>query len=223
MGLTKTISLIKKANQQNKTVIEFTDGESILLNLDIVLKYSLKKGEKLSEERYQTIIDDNSILEIKKVAFNFASRRVRSKKQILDYLQQKNYTPEEIDASIDFLNEYKLIDDFKFAKIAIQFYANRKNYGKHRIEQELLKKGIEQEIIDKVLNSAIENDEDEEKIAQRLIDKKKKNILSKKPTNRYSYAYNLLKTRGISSIIIRKTLGKFDFKADQLENTADFE
>ena len=74
---------------------------------------------------------------------------------------------------MDFLKQYKFIDDEKFTETYIK--DKLKSQGKNRIKYSLLNKGIDEELIKEKL-SYIDND-DEENVALKLAQKKYKILI----------------------------------------------
>ena len=74
---------------------------------------------------------------------------------------------------MDFLKQYKFIDDEKFTETYIK--DKLKSQGKNRIKYSLLNKGIDEELIKEKL-SYIDND-DEENVALKLAEKKYKILI----------------------------------------------
>ena len=103
----------------------------------------------MKSEEYQRLIDS---------AFRYLSFRPRSEKEIADYLQKKN--PDIVDAVITRLRELGYVDDVKFAQWWIRVRQGRKPKGMQLIIYELLSKGVTRDVIEQVLSSEMENQEE---------------------------------------------------------------
>ncbi len=82
----------------------------------------------------------------------FLSYRGRSEKEISDYLQKKNAPPEIIEKIIAYCKNYNFLNDEKFAKDWVRSRTTYRLKSKWIIKMELQKKGIDPEIIEKILN-----------------------------------------------------------------------
>ncbi len=84
-------------------------------------------------------------------ALRLLAFRAHSEREIKDKLIRAN-TPSEIaDGVLEFLREYKLVDDYIYAERYAKDLANVKKYAKHRIVTELARKGIPRDIINDVV------------------------------------------------------------------------
>lgn len=81
----------------------------------------------------------------------------------------ENYPPEAVDYALERVQDLGLIDDENFARRFAGEMINFKNYGKKRVESELYRRGVERDIIDKVL---AEFDIDNEEKIREIIKRK---------------------------------------------------
>ncbi|OGG14401.1 hypothetical protein A2875_01215 [Candidatus Gottesmanbacteria bacterium RIFCSPHIGHO2_01_FULL_46_14] len=119
-----------------------------------------------SEGQYQKLLDGS---------FRFISFRPRSEKEIREYLHKKSTSLSE--KITERLRELGYVDDVKFAQWWIGARQGRKPKGKKLIMYELLSKGVARDIIEQVLSSEIENQED---LAKKALQSKAKTIQDKK-------------------------------------------
>lgn len=90
------------------------------------------------------------------MAANFLSYRNRSEKEIRDKLKSKNAGDDIVEQVISKLKEQKFLDDAQFAKEWVRSRTTYRLKSTRIIRIELLKKGIDKEIIDKVLREGDE-------------------------------------------------------------------
>lgn len=79
------------------------------------------------------------------------------KKKLRDY----GTNEEDIERVIEFLTEYKLINDAEYAKMLSRDLKNIKRYGAARIRSELFSRGISSELVDEAVSELPEYDFDE--------------------------------------------------------------
>ena len=106
----------------------------------------------------------------KEKALRLLEFRNHSKKELTDKLMRLGATGENIERTIEFLSEYKLINDEAYAEALARDLQHLKGYGKNRIRQELYLKGIDGGITDAVLEELEDNDLEllSDKIKKRL-------------------------------------------------------
>lgn len=146
----------------------------------------------------------NEILEIKGYVINLVSYYPRTISEIRKRLLNKKFKPENIEQAIKELSEKKYLDDEEYVREWLEKQLKYRPCGKMLCKAQLLKRGIEEEIADQVVQEEYSRDK-ELKIAQGLVDKKfsktlkSKDIDAQKNKNKLG---NFLKNKGFSSEII---------------------
>lgn len=128
----------------------------------------------------------------KNYAYRLLSRSAKSKKEIIDKLKSKGYNSNIIDEVIKELESYGFIDDYKFAE---QWIISRsKYYGKYRLRNELIKKGVSPDIIEELIEKYCPNSYDLVlALAKKWLEKHKN--LDKKVAKRR--LFNFIARRGV--------------------------
>lgn len=209
LGFPKEIIEIKGKQKTSFVTISFDTGEFIKIQLDLVYQFKLNKGVKLSESTYNQILRTEKINQGKKFAYNSCLKRVRTEKEVQRLLKRKGFFDDEILEIISFLIEFKLINDEEFVHTAINYYYSKKKFGASRIKLELLKKGFKSEIITKALSEFFISGEDEQFLAEKIIEKKRNLIFSKPESKRKTYAFQILSRAGLSSSTCQSVVQKF--------------
>lgn len=164
----------------NKYKIYF-DNESLIVYEDVILKYNLLYKKDIDNDLLIEINKENYKSSIYDVSIKYISVRMRSKKELEEYLKKKKYDQKDIEETIKRLQSQDLLNDEKFAKSYINDKLYLTNYGLTKIKNDLLKLGIEEYIIDVIVNNIdlqVINDK-----LSKIIDKELK-INSKLPTNK---------------------------------------
>ncbi|MDO4618206.1 MAG: regulatory protein RecX [Clostridia bacterium] len=97
----------------------------------------------------------------KEKALRLLEFRSHSEGELKQKLRIYGAKTEDIENVIEFLKEYRLIDDLVYAKHLADDLHNIKKFGKYRIAQELSSKGISREFIDIVLLGLDDNDREQ--------------------------------------------------------------
>jgi len=84
---------------------------------------------------------------VKNKALHFLEYRIHSEHELCEKLKRAGAGSEDIEKVIEFLREYKLVDDREFARRYAGDLKNIKKLGKKRVKTELINKGIASEII----------------------------------------------------------------------------
>lgn len=164
----------------NKYKIYF-DNESLIVYEDVILKYNLLYKKDIDNDLLIEINKENYKSSIYDVSIKYISVRMRSKKELEEYLKKKKYDQKDIEETIKRLQSQNLLNDEKFAKSYINDKLYLTNYGLTKIKNDLLKLGVEEYIIDAIVNNIdlqVINDK-----LSKIIDKELK-INSKLPTNK---------------------------------------
>ncbi len=132
--------------------------------------------------------------------------RLRSEKEIKDKLKQKNFSTDVIDATIQYFKKLDLVNDRQFAQKWIESRL-LKPFGINRIRFELRTKGVDEVIIQKQLEDALD-DFPEEDVVSSLAQRRAtlyKGIDKAKIKQRL---YGYLVRKGFQSTAIFKALKK---------------
>lgn len=195
---------VQKRNPRRRSV--FIDGKFAFgLDEEVLYKFGLKKGDSLTEKQIEEITEEERKKEAKDVALKFLSFRRRTEKQVREKLKKKEFDEKTIEATIDKLKEFDLINDFEFAFSWVKDRLALKPRGKKLLKQELWKKGIRKDIIERVTEELCQ---DEDKSALELVEKIKKRYKNLEPKVARRRMYNLLLRRGFSYEISRQALAQ---------------
>lgn len=132
--------------------------------------------------------------------------RFRSEHELREKLMRKEYSNNIVEEVIQYFKNYKLVDDQLFTQQWITSRLNRQ-FGSNRIRFELIRKGVDQDIINDELNKECEDISEFDSafdLAQRRAQKYKG--LDKKVIQRRIYGY--LARRGFNANIIYKVVNE---------------
>lgn len=122
-----------------------------------------------------------------------------------DKLQDKGFTQNIIQAVIQDLKRINYLNDYEFAKTFIESRLIHNPKGKTLLLYELLKKGVDKDTINKVLDEIISREKEENmvKVLAQKLWQKKRNLDKAK---RKAQTYNYLARRGFPASLIIKIL-----------------
>lgn len=140
------ITDLKQKGKSEGYYVKFDDDIVYLLQLETIVKHHLKVGSELNEEEFFDIKNESDKLTCFSVALKYISLRLKTEKQMKEYLQKKGFGEQSILLAIQKLKDYGYLNDDYFAKTLTQTLSLNK--GKRFIKQDLLKKGINYQKLD---------------------------------------------------------------------------
>ena len=128
----------------------YFDNYSLLLYEDVILKYNLLYKKDIDNDLLIEIDEANKKAGIYDTALKYIGIRMRSIKEMRNYLEKKDFDKKDIDLTIDKLMNQDLLNDKSFAKSYVNDKINLTNIGIDKIRNELERLGVEDEYIDEV-------------------------------------------------------------------------
>ena len=132
---------------KSKYRLYLNNGEVIDTYDEVILKNDLLLKKELDNYLYQKIITESNIQEHYNACIKYIGVRIRSVKEIRDYLKRKNVIEEDIDYIVDKLINEKYLDDNYFCECFIKDKLKFSTMGEYKIIYELKKYNISEEII----------------------------------------------------------------------------
>jgi regulatory protein len=183
------VAIITKITTQQKNQDRFNifmdygkgKGEEFAFSVDsdVLIKFQLKKGMELDDFSFMEILYQDDIRKAYNKAIYYLSRRMRSEKEIIDYLVTKEIDEPVIKEIIHRLSAQKYINDEEYAFAYVRTQANTTDKGPNVIKTELKEKGI----VEGILNLALkeypleQQIEKATKISSKFYDKNTKESL----------------------------------------------
>ena len=158
-----TITQISPAVKNQDRVNIYVNGKySFSLNITQLVDYKIKINQKITKEKLEEYKHASTFCKLYQRTLEWVLTRPRSIKETRDYLiRKRSLESEDIQLIIDRLIAKKYLDDYTFAEHYVEFYATKKGASRKRLQLELKKKGIRNEIIEEVLAKTKRSDEDE--------------------------------------------------------------
>ncbi len=191
--------------KKNKYKVHLQGGMDLVLYKREVKTYGLEAGEELSEEAYQRILEETLIPRAKRRAMHLLEKQDRTRKNLEDKLRENDYPQIAIDAAIAYVESFHYIDDERYARSYVHFHQEGKS--KRRIQQDLMQKGIDRDVIALVLEEEYETSEED--MIRDLLRKKHYDPESADAKER-SKMYRFLAGRGFSSGDISRVLRGYE-------------
>lgn len=201
----KIIKYEKKGNNKYKIYLE--NSQSIDVYEDVILKNNLLYKKELDRSLLEKISKENEDEDIYNKCVKYISVRIRSTKEIKEYLRKKEIEDSLIEETINKLINNNLLNDETFTKAFIHDKLNFTTMGPYKIEQELKKHKIDDSIIYKYIKN-IDEETIDNKINKQIIKLMKAN---KKKQNIRNKIYLNLLSLGYSNEMILRNINNYDF------------
>lgn len=187
----------------NRWHVYLENDIDFLLYKGEVRKFNIQEGTCLNENQYTDIIE---ILykRARERALYILDDAYKTKKQITDKLKAGCYPSFIIDRVLEYLAEYDLVNDERYAMMYIDYKSSSKS--KRQIVQNLYSKGIPKTIID----TAFENIEfSDEASLKKIVEKRLSgyNLNEKKDVERF---YRYLMGKGYTYSDVKKILTHYN-------------
>ena len=167
--------IVKKGNKD--VTIHFDNDSLLFLAVEVFLKSGLKKGDDISDDRFSFLIEQNKLFHIKQRAFRLLGRRQHASFELSRKLWNKDYEQKLIDEVIEDLQKKGYLDDKEFIRAFVADKSKTKNWSTKKIKSELLKRGIDSKLIDRMLNG--QTFESDFENAMKLANKKYEQLLKR--------------------------------------------
>ena len=173
------VEKIKKTGKKYKII--FDDDSKITTYDDVILNNGLLFHPNIDADILNKINTDTNYYDIYYKTVNYITRKLRSEKEINEFIDKNNVNDKDKKEVIKKLKEIGLINDLIFAKAYISDHINLTNDGPYKIRNSLSEHNIPSEIIDEELA----------KIDKELINNKLSKLINKKIKNTKYTGYYL--------------------------------
>ena len=169
----KITRIVKK--DENNVVVYLDNDEKLFLTYEVFMKNGLRKNDEIPADHFQFLVRENQKYHVKHRAFSYIGRRHHSIFELRTKLRQKKYDKDLIEEIIKDLSANKYLDDLEFSRLFADENIRLKLWGKNKIKGELIKRGVDTEIISEVLNEKFPEGNDVDN-ALELAEKKYKSL-----------------------------------------------
>jgi regulatory protein len=142
---------------------------------------------------------NNDLIPLLNIAFFYLKFRPRTIKETRDYLYKKvrttHWSHEAVDKIIDHLIELKFLNDKEFINYLVTSRTKTKVKGVFAIKRELIKFGVDKELIDEYFSKTEIN---EGELAEKFLASRWSRLKSFPKQKRFEKAISLLARRGFS-------------------------
>lgn len=172
------IEVQKKMKNRFNVYVDKGFGEEYAFSVgeDVLVKHRLRKGMELDELDIEAILLDDQMKTAYNQALTYLGYRMRTEKEVCDYLARKNIDERVMISVIEELKTNHYIDDQEFAKAFVRTQMKTALKGPNFIKRELEQKGVARDVIEDALQlfSKEEQIEKAYQLAEKQLRKKEK-------------------------------------------------
>ncbi len=194
---------IQKRNKE-RVNIYLDDEYAFSISAELVYKENLKVKDVVDTEKLKSVADKESYVRCKNSALKIIERSYKTEKEVVEKLQMKGYEEKHIESAVQFLKEYKFLNDDYYAEAFIKDKLTSK--GSMRIKQDLMKKGIPREVIEEKLEGI---DKDDERETAKVLAEKKLRVIRKSENDTYKISgklYRFLISKGYTYDVVKEVV-----------------
>lgn len=166
------INKIKKMTNGKYKII-FDNGDSIVTYDSIILKNNLLYNKEIALDLYNEVIKDNNYYDLYNKSISYISKKMRCKKEIINYLNKYTDNQDYINKIVLQLTDNNLLNEQSFTRAYISDRLYLSNDGINKIKSNLHSYDISDSIINDEI-SKVDDSEFDIKL-EKLIDKKIQN------------------------------------------------
>ncbi|MGX7125196.1 recombination regulator RecX [Enterococcus viikkiensis] len=199
--------------------VEFSNGETLRLSEDTVVRHRLLKGQELDEKLLAEIKREGKEDMGYQMALNYLSYQLRTEKEIRTYLKDNEIENDDRNKIVTRLKEVKLVDDLVYGESYIRTQMRLGDKGPRVLQQKLKQKGLKENDIQQALY-LYETDE-QFQVALHTAKKSLKKFHHHSQREVRQKVQQLLMTKGFNSDMSKNVLAELDFsEVEEQENDA---
>lgn len=182
---------------------------------ETLISEGLKKGLVLDQTSMEHLMKADNVNKAFNKVLNYLSYRMRSTKEVRDYLREEELEEEQIKSLVDRLNRQRLLDDQAFADAFVATKMNTGFKGPGQVRTELFQKGIEEALIDQALTRYTESDQIE--LIEHWLTKQMKKATRQSHRQQINKLKQQLMQKGFNRSTIEHVFQALSFEADAEE------
>lgn len=189
--------------------VYLSNGEVLELDESVITNNELLLKKRIDNDLYDKLKRDNKICILVNASIKYINVRLRSIKEIKDYLLKKEEDTNLIDEVISRLIKMGYLDDRRFTEAYIKDKLNFTSWGDYKIINELNKLGISS--LDIEDNTDLLNDDILNERMRKIIDKDIRTNKKYSGLKLKNKIYNHLLTSGYSKEKVISLINSYDF------------
>lgn len=162
-----------------------TSTGDIILYEDVIIKNNFLLKKEIDLPLLEKILEENNYYEAYDLSLSYIETKLRTEKEIINYLEKKNFNINVIKYVINKLKEVNLLNEINYIEAYTNDKVNLSSYGPYKIKRDLLNLNLKEEDIDNYLCSI------NEEVWSNKIDK----VIKKKMSSLKGKSLYMIKTK----------------------------
>ncbi len=179
------IEAIDYSDKYNLVILTIS-GEDFSISYDLYNDLHLNIDDKMDFDTYKKILENDEINRAKNLALRKISYAQKTSFEVKKILKDNDYSANTIEKTIEFLNEYRILNDELYVKSYVADKHNLSRWSKNKIFYSLKSKNINEELINKYLDQ-ISNKEEYENAYYFALKKARNNFSMENKQKVYRY------------------------------------
>lgn len=215
MSVISRITTQKKNKERYNVFLQEDHKETFGFSVDesILIEYHLHKGKELDKTTIDDLMEKDTLQKAYNMIIHYLSYRMRTEKEIVDYLEKKEVPDIYIAPVMEKLIQNKLINDHEFAESFVRTRVNTSEKGPGLIKKELLNKGVSKNIADKAIQTYTY--EDQHHNAEKLLAKKLNQRATDSHRQKIDRLQNHLLQKGFTQDVIKDVISSHSVEKDE--------
>ncbi|MFG0245810.1 MAG: regulatory protein RecX [Phycisphaerales bacterium JB052] len=178
--------------------------------IETKVRHGLEVGTPWTESLAEAMGEELARGNAYRAAIRILTKRAKSSGELRRKLREYKYEADAIEWAIERLTELRVLNDEEYARMVVRSQLSRKPAGRRLLTGKLREKGIDQEIIDRVLDEALE-DRDTLSDARKLAQQAARSISDRHaPEVRVRRITGRLARRGFDFDVIRRVVDELN-------------
>lgn len=152
-----------KVLDKRQVIVKDDSGKKFRLYKSEIKRFKIEEGAFISDE-VNAEIEDILKKRCRERALYILERAEKTEKDLRDRLKKGDYPDDIIGLTLDFMKQYDYINDYRYARDYVSLKKTKS--GTRKIKYELIRKGISQDIIERVFD---ETESDTEGVIRNIL------------------------------------------------------
>ncbi len=155
-----TVTRLAGQQKNPQRVSVFIDGVFAFgVHVDLVVEFGLHKGQALSVEAQQRIVEADRARVARGVALVYLGYRARTEHEVRQKLARSGFDEAVAEPTVARLRELGYLDDAAYARAYVEARFRNRGYGPGRLRSDLRRRGVARGLIDAVLEALVDQED----------------------------------------------------------------
>jgi regulatory protein len=200
-----TVTALETQQNDPERVSVFIDGQYAFgLAWDLAVQAGLRKGQHLSQQQQQALLEEEQRLRARRVALDYIAYRARTAEEVRRKLARKGFPEDAVEAAVARMAGLGYLDDEAYARTYVRSKLSGRGYGPERLRADLRRRGVAPAVVEAALAEMVEPDDLRETALQQGRQRWQRLASEADPAKRRKKLSDFLARRGYGFDLIRE-------------------